>query len=79
MEQKIPQAVLAPSPVAPLDGFIDIATRNRISGWATNPANPEDVVTLQIVDNGVVLASIVANGRPPMLPRADGPCSAASM
>ncbi|MCW2265037.1 putative extracellular nuclease/glycosyltransferase involved in cell wall biosynthesis [Gluconobacter cerinus] len=73
MEQKIPQAVLAPSPVAPLDGFIDIATRNRISGWATNPANPEDVVTLQIVDNGVVLASIVANGRRPDVAKSGRP------
>ncbi|KXV32317.1 hypothetical protein AD940_14750 [Gluconobacter thailandicus] len=63
--QKAPKVVVASVPVEPLDGCIDIATRNRISGWVTNPTAPEEAVTLQIVDNGVVLASVMANGRRP--------------
>ena len=64
-EQKAPLAIVASGPVELLDGCIDIATRNRISGWVTNPTASEDPVTLQIVDNGVVLASVLANGRRP--------------
>ncbi|MFT8807277.1 Hint domain-containing protein [Gluconobacter sp.] len=72
-EQKPRHAIIASTPVTPMDGCIDIATRSRISGWVCNPAMPHQAVTLQIVDNGVVLASVVANGRRPDVARTGRP------
>ncbi|MFT8505487.1 Hint domain-containing protein [Acetobacter sp.] len=67
------QAIVATVPAVPLDGCIDIATRNRIAGWVCNSAAPDEAVTLQIVDNGAVLASVVANGRRPDVARTGRP------
>ncbi|NHO31764.1 Hint domain-containing protein [Acetobacter fallax] len=68
-EQLVSTAVSAPSPVAPLEGYLDHVGRDRVSGWAWNPASPAEPVTLRIVDNGVVIASIVANARRPDVAR----------
>ncbi len=72
-EPKARQAIVASTPVTPMDGCVDIATRNRIAGWVFSPATPNEAVSLQIVDNGIVLASVVANGRRPDVARTGRP------
>lgn len=48
-----------------LEGYVDIATRDRIGGWAWDSRTPEDAVGLQILDNGLLIAATVANGHRP--------------
>lgn len=48
-----------------LEGYVDIATRGRIGGWAWDPQTPDQPVALQIVDNGTLIAVTVANGHRP--------------
>ena len=45
----------------PLRGQLDLATRERIAGWAQDAAAPETPVALQILDNGTPLARVLAN------------------
>jgi autotransporter passenger strand-loop-strand repeat protein len=51
---------------AGLRGYLDLATHDRIVGWAQNEADPSTPVSLQIIDNGVLLTRVLAN-----LPRDD--------
>ena len=51
-------------PTAPdgtLLGEVDLATRDRIVGWAYDRIAPDTPVGLQILDNGVPIARVVAN------------------
>ncbi|MGX7346257.1 Hint domain-containing protein [Acetobacter pasteurianus] len=66
------QAVLARTPATPLLGYVDCATRERVAGWAHSPATPDEPVALQILDNGQLVVSIVANGLRPDVRRAGG-------
>ncbi|HTW72729.1 MAG TPA: Hint domain-containing protein, partial [Acetobacteraceae bacterium] len=45
----------------PLRGALDTATRQRISGWVQNPTAPETPVAVQIADNGMTIARLLAN------------------
>ncbi|WP_215763124.1 Hint domain-containing protein [Acetobacter sp. P1H12_c] len=57
-----------------LRGWVDLVSRDRIAGWAYNPATPEVPAPLQIVVNGQLRASTVANGRrPDVLQAGQGP------
>ena len=44
-----------------LRGHVDVVTRHRISGWAQDMEGPHLPVALQIVDNGSLLARLLAN------------------
>jgi glycosyltransferase involved in cell wall biosynthesis len=56
-----PRALPAPQPPAmPWHGRLDVATRERIAGWARDAAC-DAPVGLQVLDNGVVLARVLAN------------------
>ncbi len=72
-EEKPRQAIVASTPVVPMDGCVDSVTRSRITGWVCTPTMPDEAVTLQIVDNGVPLATVVANGRRPDVARTGRP------
>lgn len=59
---KISAATLAPVTFKPGGyGNIDVATRQGIAGWAQDSLQPEAPADLQILDNGVLLARILAN------------------
>ena len=63
-----------PAPSNSLRGWVDLVSRDRIAGWAYNPATPEVPAPLQIVVNGQLRASTVANGRrPDVLQAGQGP------
>jgi autotransporter passenger strand-loop-strand repeat protein len=44
-----------------LRGALDMATREQIAGWAQDGAAPETPVALQILDNGMTIAHLLAN------------------
>jgi autotransporter passenger strand-loop-strand repeat protein len=44
-----------------LRGTLDVATRERIHGWAQDTAEPDGSVALQILDNGTPIARVLAN------------------
>jgi autotransporter passenger strand-loop-strand repeat protein len=46
---------------AGLRGHLDLATHDRIVGWAQNEADPSAPVSLQIIDNGVLVTRVLAN------------------
>ncbi|WP_173577336.1 Hint domain-containing protein [Acetobacter fallax] len=52
---------VTPSETA-LEGYVDFVTRDRIGGWAWTPETPDEPVALQILDNGNLIAAVVANG-----------------
>jgi hypothetical protein len=45
----------------PLDGRIDCVSYDGLSGWAFDAAQPNTPVRLELLDNGVLLRTIVAN------------------
>jgi hypothetical protein len=45
----------------PLAGAFDRLTPTSISGWARNPADPDGVVALTILDNDVAIADVLAD------------------
>jgi Tol biopolymer transport system component/glycosyltransferase involved in cell wall biosynthesis len=51
-------------------GHLDTVDHRRIVGWAWDAARPDQPVTLQIVDNGRLIAQVVANRHRPDLERA---------
>ena len=53
-------------PAQVLTGFIDVFTRETVSGWAASKTNPDEVVDISIFVNDRKIAQIVCN-----LPRAD--------
>ncbi|WP_086612073.1 Hint domain-containing protein [Acetobacter indonesiensis] len=59
------QAVVVSGAGKPLDGCLDEVTRDRVAGWAWNPKTPDEPVALQILDNGQLIASVLANGLRP--------------
>jgi autotransporter passenger strand-loop-strand repeat protein len=42
-------------------GHLDLVTHDRIVGWAQNEADPSAPVSLQIIDNGVLVTRVLAN------------------
>jgi glycosyltransferase involved in cell wall biosynthesis len=57
-----PLALTAPTATAAtLRGQVDLATRDRIAGWAQDAADPATPVALQILDNGLPIARVLAN------------------
>ncbi len=69
-EADAPAAPWSKATEAGLDGYIDELTRTRISGWVRNIAEPDRSVALQILDNGVPIARLLANRYRPDLARA---------
>jgi autotransporter passenger strand-loop-strand repeat protein len=57
----MPPAPLAVPTSERCRGSLDIATRERITGWAQDEADPDAPVALQILDNGGVIARVLAN------------------
>lgn len=62
------EAVAAPAVAAgaapsdlPCRGRLDLATRERLAGWAQHPDDPDAAVTLQVTHNGAPLAWVLAN------------------
>lgn len=47
------------------EGYLDAVSREQIRGWAWNPATPDTPVAIQILDNGKLIATTVANGLRP--------------
>ena len=45
----------------PWRGDLDLATRARLEGWAWDPSAPNEPVALVVLDNGAVIARILAN------------------
>ena len=45
----------------PLSGFLDRADREMVAGWAHDPANPDCPVVIEIVVNGRVVDTVVAD------------------
>jgi hypothetical protein len=48
-----------PAP-GPLVGFIDQATRNRITGWAFDQSNPDEPVELELLDGDALVLRFIA-------------------
>jgi glycosyltransferase involved in cell wall biosynthesis len=46
---------------ADLRGYLDEATRTRIRGWAWNADDPDAALTLEVLDNDVVIARVRAD------------------
>jgi glycosyltransferase involved in cell wall biosynthesis len=59
-----------PAPAAILEGRLDLVTREQISGWALDPAHPDQPIALRIFDNGTLFASVLANRHRPDLAEA---------
>ena len=55
------EAVLAVLPRAAARGWLDVATRDQVSGWASDDDQPDVAVALVILDNGVPVARVLAN------------------
>jgi hypothetical protein len=55
------------SEASPLRGHLDRVTRDRISGWAFNPADPDARVDLTILSNGAPIGRVTANHHRPDL------------
>ncbi len=45
----------------PWRGRLDIASRKRLAGWSWDAGHPADPVALQVVDNGELVARVLAN------------------
>ncbi|WP_082064699.1 Hint domain-containing protein [Acetobacter orleanensis] len=58
-------AVVASRPASPLKGYVDTVSRDRLAGWAFSPTTPDEPVALQILDNGQLVASVIANALRP--------------
>jgi len=55
------------APGGELCGRLDQAQRERIRGWARDKRRPAEPVALQVLDNGVPIARLLANGYRPDL------------
>jgi len=53
--------------LTPCRGHVDHAGRDRVAGWAQDPADPDRPVAVQILDNGALLGRVLANRRRPDL------------
>ncbi|MBF0860366.1 hypothetical protein HKD24_14365, partial [Gluconobacter sp. LMG 31484] len=54
-----------PASSTTMRGYIDSASRDRICGWISDPAQPEESVAIQVVANGTIVERTIANGRRP--------------
>jgi hypothetical protein len=68
-EQDMPASPWSAGSAEGMDGYIDELTPHRISGWVRNIAGPDRPVALQIRDNGVPIARVLANRYRPDLTR----------
>jgi len=50
------------APAAPWRGIVETATRARLSGWAWDPRTPDVPLALVVLDNGELIARVLANG-----------------
>ncbi len=55
---------------APWQSCLDWVSRDRITGWARNDGDPDEPVAMQVVDNGKVIARLLANRHRPDLEQA---------
>jgi hypothetical protein len=55
---------------APWRSFWDTVSPDRIAGWACDGERPAEPVALQVVDNGLLIGRILANGYRPDLEKA---------
>src|SRR5229473_5370483 len=51
----------AAPPAPALQGYIDEASRSRITGWVWNPQQPDSSIELELVDGDTRLARVTAN------------------
>jgi autotransporter-associated beta strand protein len=56
-----PAPEAAAAPPGPLLGYLDVASRELIAGWAWDPQHPDAPVALEILDNGAVIARLAAD------------------
>jgi glycosyltransferase involved in cell wall biosynthesis len=66
-----------PQPLSGIRGYVDVATRERVSGWAYDTAAPQTRVALLITANDKLLARVLADRSRPDLRDAgfgDGSC-----
>ena len=71
LEPQVPTALLAipARGAAEMRGALDLCTRDRIAGWAYSQGS-DAPVALQVLDNGVPIARVLANESRPDLPGA---------
>jgi hypothetical protein len=63
-------ALMVHLPPAPWRMFVDVVNRDRIAGWVRDGERPGEAQALQIVDNGTVVARVLANRYRPDLEKA---------
>jgi glycosyltransferase involved in cell wall biosynthesis len=61
---------LAGTPAGVLTGHLDLASRQCLRGWAQDCGATESPVALQVIDNGTVIARVLANRYRPDLEQA---------
>jgi len=49
----------------PLEGYLDLATRDRMAGWAFQPEHPDAPVLLEIMDGDALLMRVTAQNHRP--------------
>ena len=59
-----------PDAPAPWQSCLDWVSRDRITGWARNDGDADEPVAMQVVDNGTVIARLLANRYRPDLEQA---------
>ena len=65
---KLPKAV-----ANPVIGNVDQLTRDLISGWAWDPARPDEPITVEVVDGDEVIVTVMADiPRPDLIPAGIG-------
>jgi hypothetical protein len=55
-----PDGVDTVGPLVPC-GYLDAASRTQVSGWAWIPGHPDEPLALEVLDNGEVIARVLAN------------------
>lgn len=60
-EPDLPLLPITDREPAPWRGSLDTVTRERLEGWAWDPRAPEAPMSLSVLDNGEVIAKLVAN------------------
>src|ERR1700691_1932279 len=60
-ELEIPLLPVTETIAAPWRGHLDSVSRERIEGWAYDPRDPTTPMALVVVDNGEVIAKVLAN------------------
>ncbi|MBF0860308.1 glycosyltransferase [Gluconobacter sp. LMG 31484] len=68
-EELMAEPYVVPARPTVLPGYLDIATRRRIAGWA-QAGESGDPAALQVLDNGRLIARVIANQHRPDLKQA---------